>query len=127
MRHIPSLVIGSIATVLVLCAPALAQQGACPPRKLANGQWANPNWCKPQAKPQILPAPPAASGGGQIPAGQSNVIYQQGGPQPAYYVSPRCYVTTNPPNGCSIQYSAVPGTGCYCLDAYGNAYNGTIY
>jgi hypothetical protein len=72
-------------------------------------------------KPQVRPMPNPAG-----PQGQN--VPPQPGPGPYVpYTSNACYVTVNPASGCYLSQSALPGTQCYCVDAYGNPHYGAIY
>jgi hypothetical protein len=110
------------ATVSLIClalfSPVVRAQN-CPARRLPNGQWASPNWCKQQRKPQILPTPNANPNLVQVPV--------PGGGTVSVPVSSACYTSYQPLMGCYLNQWAPIGSACYCVDPNsGNAYNGQI-
>jgi hypothetical protein len=123
MRQLVRMFFVAAIAVFALSSLSFAQQ-RCPQRP-----GAGPNWCRPQQYPNI-PGTPSPRPNDPQPRPDVNVP-QGGSPLPADIPvtslppSNACHV---PPNsGCYWQVLLPAGSQCFCLDAWGNSYPGTIW
>jgi hypothetical protein len=117
---------------LYLTAEAVSQSSqSCPVRRLPNGQVdQNPNWCRPQRRPQVPPAPPL----------QPAPVWTPPTPQPYYPPQQPAAVPPIPVQQAQnlipicvagqlwgvLQQFYAAGTACTVTDGIGNVYLGTV-